>query len=164
MSLRQAIDSFDLKDKPVIDQNIDAKGRIENLPVDLYRHRKLPRDLETSPLKPSCKDGFIDILEQARPKLTVKSNTLIDNDAGKLIDLHAYFLSPSLFPLRLCEKRKPQNPTGPSNSSTVHGRPCWLSISMKGSGSISSMLNTPSPLQMPCTIIALPIIAGTPVV
>ena len=57
-----------------------------------------------------------------------------------------------------------QNSTGPSSSSTVQGSPCWFSISMNGSGSICSMLNTPSPSQMPCTTMAAPIIAGTPVV
>lgn len=57
-----------------------------------------------------------------------------------------------------------QKSTGPSSSLTCHGRPCALSMSMKGSGSISSMLNTPSPDHLPVSIIALPIMAGTPVV
>ena len=57
-----------------------------------------------------------------------------------------------------------QNASGPASSSTVHGRPCALSIAMNGSGSNCSMLNTPSPRHAPVSIIAAPIIAGTPVV
>ena len=52
------------------------------------------------------------------------------------------------------EKWKPdQKSSGASNSFTCHGRPCLFSMSMKGSGSICSMLNTPSPDQVPVTII-----------
>ena len=57
-----------------------------------------------------------------------------------------------------------QTGSGPSSSSTLQGRPWPFSISMNGSGSNCSMLNTPSPRHLPVSIIAAPIIAGTPVV
>ena len=49
-------------------------------------------------------------------------------------------------------------------SSTTQGRPYWFSISMNGSGSISSRLKTPGFFQVPFTTRAAPIMAGTPVV
>ena len=65
-------------------------------------------------------------------------------------------------------RRGDQKSSGFASSFTCHGRPCLFSMSMKGSGSICSMLNTPpspfGPVHVPVTIIAAPIIAGTPVV
>ncbi len=60
--------------------------------------------------------------------------------------------------------RHAQKSSGAGSSFTCHGKPCVFSMSMKGSGSSCSILNTPAPDQMPCTISAAPIIAGTPVV
>ena len=57
-----------------------------------------------------------------------------------------------------------QNASGSSSSWTCQGRPCLFSMSMNGSGSSCSMLNTPAPRQAPVSIKAAPIIAGTPVV
>lgn len=62
------------------------------------------------------------------------------------------------------ESARDQNSTGPSSSFTCQGSPCSFSMSMNGSGSNCSMLNTPSPAHLPVIIIAAPIIAGTPVV
>ena len=45
-----------------------------------------------------------------------------------------------------------------------NGRPYWFNISINGSGSNSSILNTPSLSQTLSTTNAAPIIAGTPVV
>ena len=49
-------------------------------------------------------------------------------------------------------------------SSTTHGRPYWLSMSINGSGSNSSILKTPSLSHTLSSTNAAPIIAGTPVV
>ena len=49
-------------------------------------------------------------------------------------------------------------------SSTTQGRPYWFSISIKGSGSISSRLWTPGWRHLPFATSAVPIMAGTPVV
>ena len=57
-----------------------------------------------------------------------------------------------------------QKSSGASSSFTCQGRPCLFSMSMKGSGSNCSMLNTPSPFHAPVSMRAAPIIAGTPVV
>src|SRR3546814_10123435 len=46
--------------------------------------------------------------------------------------------------------------SGASSSFTCHGRTCRCSMSMKGSGSICSMLNTPSPFNVPVTIFTAP--------
>ena len=47
---------------------------------------------------------------------------------------------------------------------SCHGRPHLFSASMNGSGSNSSILNTPGPFQVPFITSIAPIIAGTPVV
>jgi hypothetical protein len=96
------IDCLDFQHKAPLDQNIDFERCIEGLAVKRDWNHELAFHMQTTPLKATGQDRFIDTFKQARAKLAMDRNCFIDDDPRKLLDpVHQYPFAPS-FSLRLC--------------------------------------------------------------
>jgi hypothetical protein len=130
MRFAYLIGRLDFQNESLFDQNINPERRIEGLPIENQRDRELPDNLKTACFKPSSKDGFIDILKQARAEFPVNGHCFINNGSGDAINIHENIPSASPLPLRLCEKpltslRNPPARPFPQPSTATRGRSAW---------------------------------------
>lgn len=71
MGFTALINRLYFEDKATLDQNIHLERRVEEVTVKGNRHDNLPFYTQATPLKPSGQNGFINTLEQARPKFAM---------------------------------------------------------------------------------------------
>jgi hypothetical protein len=85
--LAQLIHGFDLNDQATFDEDVDPKCGIIILTIEYQWNGHLPFHSQTTALKSSEEDGFVNAFKESRAKLAMNANRLVDYDRADLIDI-----------------------------------------------------------------------------